>query len=110
MCESAERVAYFGFRAILVLYFTELGYSESIAVSLCAGVAALAYLSPLVGAILADSVWGRFLTIWRFGATYAVGLAIVTVAAYSLQYDKSLTVIRTMTFVGLFMACTGTGG
>jgi POT family proton-dependent oligopeptide transporter len=110
VCESAERVSYFGFRAILVLFFTELGYEESIAVSLCAAVAGLAYLSPLLGALLADSVWGRFLTIWRFGACYAAGLTIVTVAAYGLQNDKSLPMIRALTFIGLFMACIGTGG
>jgi dipeptide/tripeptide permease len=110
LCESAERVAYFGFRAVLVLYFTELGYTESISVSLCAAVAGLAYASPLLGAVLADSVWGRFLTIWRFGASYAVGLAVVTVAAYCLQYDKSLPLTRGLTFIGLFLACAGTGG
>ena len=46
LCETAERFAYFGFRAILVLYFTtELHYDESKAISLFAYVASLAYSS-----------------------------------------------------------------
>ena len=49
ICEAAERFAYFGFRAILVLYFkNDLEFSESFAVALFAYVASLAYFSPLL--------------------------------------------------------------
>lgn len=126
--ETAERVAYFGLRAVLVLYFTHgLQFSESTAVSLCAATVALAYLSPLVGAVLADSTWGRFTTIWRFGVMYAIGLICLTWAAYGVpNYDSNaagdeenqaeeiipatLSLERGLTFVGLFLVCTGTGG
>ncbi len=90
--ETAERVAYFGFRAVLVLYFTGgLQFSESTSVSLCAATVALAYLSPLVGAALADSTWGRFRTIWRFGAVYAVGLCLLTLAAFQVETSPDAT-------------------
>ena len=83
--ETAERVAYFGFRAVLVLYFTNgLKFSESASVSLFASVSGLAYLSPLLGALLADSLWGRYQTIWRFGTVYAIGLCLITLGAYQL--------------------------
>jgi dipeptide/tripeptide permease len=83
--ETAERVAYFGFRAVLVLYFTNgLKFSESTSVSLFASVSGLAYLSPLLGALLADSLWGRYQTIWRFGTVYSIGLCLITLGAYQL--------------------------
>jgi len=83
--ETAERVAYFGFRAILVLYFTNgLKFSESASVSLFASVSGLAYLSPLLGALLADSLWGRYQTILRFGTVYSIGLCLITLGAYQL--------------------------
>jgi POT family proton-dependent oligopeptide transporter len=83
--ETAERVAYFGFRAVLVLYFTHgLHFSDATAVSLCAGTVALAYLSPLLVAMLADSSWDRFATIWRFGCIYILGLWLLTLASYGV--------------------------
>ena len=83
--ETAERVAYFGFRAVLVLYLRNgLRFSESASVSLFAAVSALAYFSPLVGALFADSRWGRYKTIWRFAALYSIGLCLVTLGASRL--------------------------
>lgn len=124
--ETAERVAYFGFRAVLVLYFThDLHFSDATAVSLCAGTVALAYLSPLLGAVLADSSWGRFSTIWRFGCMYVLGLWLLTFASYGVpNYEEEISdedtteettnqnlgLERTLTFLGLFLVCMGTGG
>lgn len=124
--ETAERVAYFGFRAVLVLYFHNgLGLSESISVSLYAAVACGAYFSPLVGALLADSSWGRYHTIWRFSSLYTVGLCFVTLGAYHIHStgatesdrqditeptDNNLVFEKGATFFGLFLVCLGTGG
>ena len=121
--ETAERIAYFGFRAVLVLYFTHgLQFSESTAVSLCASTIAVSYFSPLIGAVLADSWWGRYQTIWRFGCLYALGLSLLTWAAYGVpnyqeggnvedeEVSEHLTMKRTLTFVSLFCVCMGTGG
>ena len=138
--ETAERIAYYGFRAILVLYFTDgLQFTESTAVSLCAGTVALAYFSPLVGATLADSFWGRYQTIWKFSCLYCLGLCLLTLGAYSVVWGASTTTAgdsettmledevdtkdekedsskenlimeRFLTFSGLLLVCTGTGG
>jgi len=114
--ETAERVAYFGFRAILVLYFVDgLQYDDATAVSLFAATTSLAYLSPLVGAVVADSAWGRFWTIWRFGCLYLFGLVMLTGASYGAVYDQdrendNLFLNRFVTFLGLLFVCTGTGG
>ena len=52
--EGMERFAYYGFRAILTLFFVRrLGMAESTAVSYFAFTSALAYASPLLGAWLA---------------------------------------------------------
>ena len=108
--ETGERFAYFGFRAVLVLYFTlDLHFSEPQAISYFAFVTCFAYLSPVLGAILADGFWGKYVTIWRFGVLYVVGLFILTVGA-ALNSDSALTIRRTLSFVGLFLVCLGTGG
>ena len=107
--ETAERFAYFGFRAVLVLYFTmALQYTESQAIALFAFNSSLAYFSPLLGAVLADGWLGRYRTILYFGTVYVVGLAVLAAAAgiplLSLPWKRFLT------FAGLFLVCMGTGG
>jgi dipeptide/tripeptide permease len=106
--ETAERFAYFGFRAILVLYFTiELKFTDSQAIALFAYTTCLAYFSPLAGALLADGYLGRYKTILYFGLIYIVGLAILS---FSALYQGNLMHKRFFTFLGLFMVCLGTGG
>ena len=107
--ETAERFSYFGFRAILVLYFTRaLEYDEATAIALFAYVTCLAYLAPLLGALLADGHLGRYTTILWFGFIYTVGLAILTSGAY--LDEGQLAMKRLLTFLGLFLVCIGTGG
>ena len=135
--ETAERFAYFGFRAVLVLYLHNgLQFSESTSVSLFAAVSGLAYFSPLVGALFADSSWGRYLTILRFGAVYSIGLCLVTFAAYEasslsclsavdgdgdgkecidinggeVEDMEILEIARLLSCFGLVLVCLGTGG
>jgi dipeptide/tripeptide permease len=106
--ETAERFAYFGFQAVLVLYFTmELKYSESQAIAFYAYNSSFAYFTPLLGACLADGFLGRYRTILSFGIIYVIGLAVLTIAA---AYDDNLTWKRVGSFVGLFLVCLGTGG
>lgn len=92
---------------MLVLYFNHaLEFDESQSVANYAFVTSLAYFSPIVGAILADGHWGRFITILYFGIVYIIGLAILTVAAFL----QELQLKRAVSFVGLFCVCIGTGG
>jgi len=106
--ETGERFAYFGFRAILVLYFTmELEFSDNQAIAFFAYVTCLAYLSPLLGALLADGHLGRYTTILYFGVVYVIGLIVLTFAAWAAP---TLQIERLLTFIGLFLVCLGTGG
>ncbi|KAI2509242.1 hypothetical protein MHU86_5130 [Fragilaria crotonensis] len=106
--EAVERFAFYGFRAVLVLYFIKsLNFSEDTAIALFAFVSCLAYASPLLGAFLADGYIGRYKTILCFGWVYALGLGVLTLAAYT---EQSLELRRSLSFVGLFLFCMGTGG
>jgi proton-dependent oligopeptide transporter, POT family len=107
--ETVERFAYYGFRAVLVLYFiNSLKFSEQSSIALYAYVLCLAYTSPLLGAYLADGFLGRYMTILCFGWIYALGLAILTCAAFT--DEKNLDFQRMLSFIGLFLFCIGTGG
>jgi dipeptide/tripeptide permease len=95
-------------RAGSLLYDELIEYDESQAIALFAYTAALAYLSPIVGALLADAEWGRYATIVTFGIIYVIGLAILTAAA---GFDwESLNFQRFLSGIGLFLVCLGTGG
>ena len=101
--EGMERFAYYGFRAILTLFFVRrLGMAESTAVSYFAFTSALAYASPLLGAWLADERWGRFATIAALGAVYCCGMVVLVAAAAATSTAGALGALA---LVGL-----GTGG
>jgi hypothetical protein len=110
--ETAERFAYFGFRAILVLYFVEqLQYTDRQAIALFAYVSSLAYGSPLLGAAVADGSLGRYRTILYFGIVYLVGLVVLTGGAMiSDESSGNVRMLRILSFSGLFLVCMGTGG
>lgn len=102
--EMAERFAYYGFRCVLVLYFVHgLGYSESQAIAVYAYVIAFAYMTPLLGACVADgTAWGKFTTIVVFGSVYYIGLTLLAVSAF---YESQFC-----TMISLCLICIGTGG
>ena len=100
--EGMERFSYYGFRAILTLYFVSLNMRESSAAAGFMFTSALAYAAPLVGAWLSDERWGRYATIMRFGGVYAVGLWVLVAAAAVASLPWTVVAL---VFVGL-----GTGG
>mmetsp|Transcript_12692 Transcript_12692/g.19127 ORF Transcript_12692/g.19127 Transcript_12692/m.19127 type:complete len:584 (-) Transcript_12692:181-1932(-) len=103
LTETAEKFSYYGFRAILVLYLTkQLNFTESTAISLFAYMTSFATLMPLFGAVISDGYLGKYMTILIFSSIYAVGIGILTGAAYASDV--------TFTFIGLFLICVGTGG
>ena len=93
LTETGERFAYYGFRAILVLYFTmELHYEENEAIALFAYTTALAYFSPLLGAFLADGQWGRYYTILIFGAVLPIRIGLRVLAFLMILFSCSSSV------------------
>jgi hypothetical protein len=73
MMELAERVSYFGIGQGLKNFMQKIGWSLVSASALKSTWSSICFLSPLLGAYLADEVWGRFRTILTMGIWYCVG-------------------------------------
>ncbi|KAM3212666.1 hypothetical protein ACQJBY_065613 [Aegilops geniculata] len=73
------------------------------------------FLTPVIGAFLADSYWGRYSTIAVFLSVYIVGMLIMTSSA-ALPFllprssDESSGVHPAAVYLGLYLVALGTGG
>ncbi|CAL4951410.1 unnamed protein product [Urochloa decumbens] len=77
-----ERLAYYGMSTNLVIFMTtRLGQANSTATNNVTNWTGTSYITPLLGALLADSYMGRFCTIATFMIIYMAGLALLTVAS-----------------------------
>ncbi|KAK4264092.1 hypothetical protein QN277_029427 [Acacia crassicarpa] len=119
--ECCERLAYYGIAKNLVIYLTRRLHEGHVSgaryVTIWQGTC---YLTPLVGAFLADAYWGRYRTIVVFSTIYFIGMCTLTVSAYvpALQpADCFNSVCPSATaaqyavlFTGLYLIALGTGG
>uniref|UniRef100_A0A671XJL8 Solute carrier family 15 member 1 n=1 Tax=Sparus aurata TaxID=8175 RepID=A0A671XJL8_SPAAU len=116
--EFCERFSYYGMRAVLVLYFKYfLRWDNDLATSIYHTFVALCYLTPILGAIIADSWLGKFKTIIYLSIVYAIGQVTMAVSAIHDITDKdrdgtpdNMTFHVAMSMVGLFLIALGTGG
>ncbi|KAJ7942763.1 protein NRT1/ PTR FAMILY 8.3-like [Quillaja saponaria] len=80
--ECCERLAYYGISSNLVTYLTKKLHQENVSaarnVTTWQGTC---YLTPLVGAVIADSYWGRYWTIAAFSTIYFIGMCTLTLSA-----------------------------
>uniref|UniRef100_A0A3B4ARX3 Solute carrier family 15 member 1 n=1 Tax=Periophthalmus magnuspinnatus TaxID=409849 RepID=A0A3B4ARX3_9GOBI len=80
--EFCERFSYYGMRAVLVLYFKYfLKWDDDFATTIYHTFVALCYLTPILGAIIADSWLGKFKTIIYLSIVYAAGQIVLAVSA-----------------------------
>lgn len=80
--EFCERLAYYGMSSNLVTYFNErLNEQTSVAANNTLNWSGTCYITPLLGAFLADSYLGRFWTIAVFSTIYAIGMTFLTLTA-----------------------------
>ena len=114
--EFCERLAFYGLSTNLVIYLTRvMGYDSGFAavqVSLFEG---SCYLSPLLGAWLADSIWGRYRTILVFSLIYLVGMVSLAASAaipgLTPPPDRFPTLLQSAAlYVSLYIVALGTGG
>jgi len=106
--EAAERFCFYGIRAILTLYLTDvLELSEGAAVSTASYFIAGSYLSPLVGGFVADAYLGRFSTILAFCAIYLAGTVALSAGAFA---GGALALRLAGLYGGLALVALGTGG
>eukprot|EP00884_Botryococcus_braunii_P017310 jgi/Botrbrau1/4262/Bobra.0390s0002.1 len=80
--EFCERLAFYGMSTNLVIYLSRImGESPAEASIQQMVFEGTCYLTPLLGAWLADSLWGRYKTILVFSIIYFVGMLCVAVSA-----------------------------
>ncbi|KAI4885389.1 hypothetical protein NFI96_020342, partial [Prochilodus magdalenae] len=116
--EFCERFSYYGMRAVLVLYFRYfLGWGEDFATTIYHTFVALCYLTPIVGAIVADSWLGKFKTIVYLSIVYTIGQVVMAISAIHDITDTNhdgtpdnMTFHVSLSMVGLFLIAVGTGG
>ncbi|KAL0963876.1 hypothetical protein UPYG_G00314730 [Umbra pygmaea] len=116
--EFCERFSYYGMRAVLVLYFRYfLRFDDDLATSIYHTFVALCYLTPILGAIIADSWLGKFKTIIYLSIVYAIGQVVMAISAINDITDKdqngtpdNLTFHIALSMVGLLLIALGTGG
>ncbi|NXT99860.1 S15A1 protein, partial [Buphagus erythrorhynchus] len=112
--EFCERFSYYGMKAVLTLYFTRfLHWEENFATAIYHTFVALCYLTPILGAIIADSWLGKFKTILYLSIVYAIGQAVLSVGSISELTGGSATNIApniALSMIGLILIAFGTGG
>jgi len=106
VAEFCERLAYYGLTGSITLFFRDrLNMSNTLATQLSSAFTSWNYITPLLGAYLADTYIGRFNAIWSFCCIYLVGLILCTVAALPDSTSSPLF------FTGLMLGvAVGSGG
>lgn len=116
--EFCERFSYYGMRAVLVLYFKYfLKWDDDFATTIYHTFVALCYLTPILGAIIADSWLGKFKTIIYLSIVYALGQIVLAVSAIHDITDTNrdgvpdnMALHVALSMVGLILIALGTGG
>uniref|UniRef100_A0A3Q2U6B7 Solute carrier family 15 member 1 n=1 Tax=Fundulus heteroclitus TaxID=8078 RepID=A0A3Q2U6B7_FUNHE len=116
--EFCERFSYYGMRAVLVLYFKYfLKWDDDFSTTIYHTFVALCYLSPILGAIVADSWLGKFKTIVYLSIVYAAGQVVMAVSAIHDITDgnkdgtpDNMALHIALSMVGLLLIALGTGG
>lgn len=105
-------------RAVLVLYFKYfLQWDNNLATVVYHTFVAVCYLTPILGAIVADSWLGKFKTIIYLSIVYAIGQVVMSVSAIHDLTDgnrdgtpDNLTLHVALSMIGLILIAFGTGG
>ncbi|GAA0155306.1 hypothetical protein Leryth_020470 [Lithospermum erythrorhizon] len=117
--ECCERLAFYGMSSNLVVYMTQqLNFSNVDAATSVNNWAGTCYLTPLIGAFIADAYLGRYKTIASFSSIYVIGMVMLTLSAtvtglkpvcdgQDCHPTKSQVAFA---FVSLYMVALGTGG
>ncbi|CAO4362441.1 unnamed protein product [Caenorhabditis nigoni] len=105
--EFCERFSFYGMKTILFIYLiTEHEFSPSKATFIYHLFTCIAYLTPLIGSIMADSVFGRFKVILYGSTIYVVGHVLLSLGAVPFL---SYPIRSSLDFSGLFVIAFATG-
>lgn len=98
--ECCERLAYYGIATNLVSYLTKKLHEGNVSaarnVTTWQGTC---YLSPLIGAVLADAYWGRYWTIAAFSTIYLI--VIATFISFSCFFPLYQSCLHTDNYVSI---------
>ncbi|KAE9611019.1 hypothetical protein Lal_00015819 [Lupinus albus] len=117
--ETCERLAYYGMSTNLVNYLQErFKQGNTTAANNVTTWSGTCYLTPLLGAFLADSYFGRFWTIASFSTIYVIGMVLLAFSAILPGLKPACdanachpTSAQTATcFIALYLIALGTGG
>ncbi|BAT88369.1 protein NRT1/ PTR FAMILY 8.2-like [Vigna umbellata] len=118
--ECCERLAYYGMSTNLVLYFkNRLNQHSATASKNVSNWSGTCYITPLIGAFLADSYLGRYWTIAVFSIIYAIGMTLLTLSAsvpgmkptcHGEEKCHATTLDSAICFLALYLIALGTGG
>ncbi|KAF1624947.1 Solute carrier family 15 member 1, partial [Eudyptes chrysocome] len=116
--EFCERFSYYGMRAVLVLYFKYfLQWDDNLSTAIYHTFVALCYLTPILGALIADSWLGKFKTIVSLSIVYTIGQAVMSVSSINDLTDHNrdgspdnVSVHIALSMTGLILIALGTGG
>ncbi|KAM0921846.1 hypothetical protein ACQ4PT_006577 [Festuca glaucescens] len=104
--EFSECLCFFAVARNLVTYLTtELHESNAGAARSVSAWIGTCFFTPLIGAFLADTYWGRYSTIIIFLSVYAIGMLITTVSATLPLFQPSSDnsgIHRVAVYLGLF--------
>lgn len=105
--EACERFGFYGMKGILTLFImNKLLMTEEAAIARVHLFVALVYLTPLLGAWLADKVLGRYRTILYVSLVYCLGFGILT----TTDCFTSIEARKWVLYTGLFIIGLGSGG
>uniref|UniRef100_A0A8C3GUL8 Solute carrier family 15 member 1 n=1 Tax=Corvus moneduloides TaxID=1196302 RepID=A0A8C3GUL8_CORMO len=116
--EFCERFSYYGMKAVLILYFKYfLHWEDNFSTAIYHTFVALCYLTPILGAIIADSWLGKFKTIVYLSIVYTIGQTVLSVGSINDLTDHnqdgspdSVALHIALSMIGLILIALGTGG
>ncbi|XP_039286063.1 peptide transporter family 1 [Nilaparvata lugens] len=106
--EFCERFSYYGMKTVLPIFLkNKLRYSESESTIIYHSFSMINYFFPIIGAIIADSLLGRYKTIFYLSIVYALGNMTLAASSAILLWNIPH---RTTALLGLFLIALGSGG
>jgi len=105
--EAAERFSYYGMKAILAIYITNvLLQKRDDATNIIHLFGFANYFMPLLGAWVSDRLWGRYHTILWISLSYCAGHGVMALSDAMQTVDGKLLCL----WIGLGLIAFGSGG
>lgn len=105
--EACERFSYYGMKALLALYITNvLMQTKDHATHIIHLFGFTNYFMPLIGAWVSDRLWGRYKTILWISLSYCVGHGVLATSDFISSTDGKLMAL----YIGLGLIAFGSGG